>query len=78
MDYSEDNLQTGGDADLVETGVQARSGKRASSFRLAGATERYLDAARDQVRARPIAAAGAAFAIGFVLAIVTRSSPAPD
>ena len=33
----------------------------------------YVDAAREQVRARPLASAAAAFFAGFALAVLTRS-----
>lgn len=42
------------------------------SLRFAAPTERYLDAARRQVRAKPLASAATAFAIGFLLSVITR------
>ena len=41
-------------------------------MRLDARTERYLDAARDQVREKPLTYAAGAFAIGFLLAAITR------
>jgi hypothetical protein len=48
-------------------------GPAGAGLRLDAGTERYLDAARAQVRRKPLAYAAGAFAIGFVLAVVTRS-----
>lgn len=42
------------------------------SFAQGGATERYFEAAREQVRAKPYASLGAAFAVGFLLAKLFR------
>lgn len=42
------------------------------AIRFSAPTERYLEGAREQVRARPLTAAAAAFAVGFLLAIIAR------
>jgi len=44
----------------------------ASPLGLDAGTERVFDAARAQVRSRPLAYAAGAFAIGFLLAVIAR------
>jgi ElaB/YqjD/DUF883 family membrane-anchored ribosome-binding protein len=43
-----------------------------SSDKLMGMQQEYGDMAREQVRASPLAAVGIAFAVGFLLAKITR------
>lgn len=54
------------------TGAGASRPEGMLPMRLSEPTERYLDAAREQVRRKPLKAAGVAFAAGFLLAIITR------
>ena len=51
----------------------ASDARSSDDFRLDAETERYLDAARQEVRRKPLAYAAGAFAIGFLLAMITRS-----
>ena len=53
--------------------AEAPPPRRRRSLELSTPTGGYLDAARGQVRARPLTAAAAAFFAGFLLAVVTRS-----
>ena len=59
---------------LADTRAPMRSGMQptASQPSFDAGTQRYFDAAREQVIARPYAALGAAFAVGFVLAKLFR------
>ena len=69
MDEPEDRSEaTQGGA---ESAQGAEDGAR---MRFSAATERYLDAAREQVRTHPLAAALAAFTAGCIVAIATRAA----
>ena len=67
----EEPLQSAGP--VVETAAAVETGAGARALRLAGAGEGYFEQARAQVRSRPLTAAFTAFAVGFALAVVTRS-----
>ena len=45
---------------------------QAQGLQLGASADRYFDAAREQVRTKPFATLGAAFALGFVLAKLFR------
>jgi hypothetical protein len=51
----------------------AAAASRTRSIVVAMPARQYVDFAREQVRARPLATAAGAFFAGFVLAVVTRS-----
>lgn len=59
---------------LDEGGTPVRSRMQAPSAQpsFEAGTQRYFDAAREQVRAKPYASLGAAFAVGFLLAKLFR------
>ena len=56
-----------------EPAPRREAAARTTALRLSAPVERYLDAARAQVRERPFAALASAFAAGLVLAVFTRS-----
>jgi hypothetical protein len=58
----------------AETGdsMAASGDDRSRTMRFSASTERVFDAARQEVRRKPIAYAAGAFAVGFVLAVVMR------
>jgi hypothetical protein len=75
LDAGEDRAQTGATGAAPAQREEAEPPRRSSSsdFRFDADTERYLDAARAKVRRKPLAYAAGAFAIGFLLAVITRS-----
>jgi hypothetical protein len=56
-----------------EAAVRIGRGAAGRALRVAAQGEGYVEAARTQVRSRPLAAAAVAFFAGFALAVVTRS-----
>lgn len=56
-----------------EAAVRIGRGATGRAMRVAARGDGYVEAARTQVRSRPLAAAAVAFFAGFALAVVTRS-----
>jgi hypothetical protein len=56
-----------------ESAVRIDRGAAGRAMRVAAQGEDYVEAARTQVRSRPLTAAAVAFFAGFALAVVTRS-----
>jgi hypothetical protein len=60
-------------ASQEERAVRIGRGAAGRALRVTTRGEDYVEAARAQVRSRPLTAAAAAFFAGFALAVVTRS-----
>ena len=72
----EDLPQAGGGAAAAPQGsgpAQSSALPQVRSIVVSMPARQYVDAARDQVRARPLIAAAAAFFAGFAVAVVSRS-----